>query len=294
MIQLHILNPLDASHRVFGGVFGTATPAADDLHVNFKIDAGLKACSRLFETLPPEGIQIDADQVVTVTLPDEKMADAVKANLARALQTQWERQYQSLMDKASSQSMMVHALAAEQQTAREGIDRFVASLSGVAPYLVTVHLDDADVYTDEAGKRTIIVRGDFHTALNLGVGFAQAVPTTWGDFKHESFDATHQAPNAAQTQEESGSGEARFPSDCVAQLDVTIPLYLPTMPAPQELQAMLAVSMQTPLLKELIVHNAPFLVPNFDSMEVIEGEVWCYGDDDDDEDDGDEYDAPRG
>jgi len=313
MSEFHILQPSDRSRAVFGGIFGATEPNPDNENiVRFKIDPALKRCSAIFVSLPPDGMELKKSDVITLDVPDF-MVDALKATLARGLQNNWDKQYESLMPGrraiyqeadddvgdgrgatlvaipgmgSVSQGVLEQVLRAEQNVARQAVDALVESLPGVKPFFVNLALNDVWVYTDYSNED-----GDTLTRENGGYFSISNNPITcipidaWGEFDLPTWEASNKAENTTRLESNS------------IDMDVAIPIYLPALPEPdllgenndpelrqQQAKLMLQTILDTPLLERLIIKNAPYMALDFDSAVIRDDE----GDDEDDRGDEDE------
>jgi hypothetical protein len=252
MAILHILQPRDAAGQVLTGLFGTIESSENSSLLSFKPDPALARCSATLTVLQRQ-LQVRHDEVVTIEA-DEDSIRALKANIARALQLQWNRRYEQVIGPdvtdagagagvpaegegarlvaipgmgSINRNILQQALQVERQIANEGIEALVAGIPGVTPVWVDVQLRGAYVGYDQERTVGYVSRVD-QCELNY-----HPLPA-WGEFEHAEYDLT-KVRNAEPTEADAERGEEGF-FDMTGAIPVYVPISLAPTPAVQEVQ----------------------------------------------------------
>ena len=240
--QLHIFSPLGAGQHVFSGMFGTFTPVAEDSQmVDFHVDPSVSACSTSLNALSlRSGLRVRASEVVTVE-GSTAVINAVKANLARGLETQWNTGYKQVLSMLSNNNpaeneendtdrtstrlvaipglgtinptLLEQSVRVERDIADRGIDSLVNGIPDVAPYFVDVNYKGMWLGFDMHGTgRSNSAPAEVEVILD-----SPTLPIArWGQVRHEDYAATSTIdPNTEQ-------------QDGWKDVTVAIPVYLPT------------------------------------------------------------------
>ncbi|MDF8364658.1 MULTISPECIES: hypothetical protein [Achromobacter] len=241
MAILHILQPRDAAGQVLSGLFGTIEASENSSLLNFKADPALARCSATLTALQRQ-LQARPDEVVTIEA-DEDTIRALKANMGRALQLQWNRRYEQVIgpDTADTgagmqaedegarlvaipgmgsinRNLLQQALQVERQIANEGIEALVAATPDVATVWVDVQLRGAYIGYEQERTVGYVSRTD-QCELNY-----RPLPV-WGEFDHAEYSPTKargDEPNEAEAER----GEVGF-----FDVKAAIPVYVPISPA---------------------------------------------------------------
>lgn len=249
MAILQILQPRDAAGQVLSGIFGTIEASENSSLLSFKADPALARCSATLTVLQRQ-LQVRPDEVVTIEA-DEDTIRALKANMARALQLQWNRRYEQVIGpdttdtSASTQAedegarlvaipgmgsinrnILQQALHVERQIANEGIEALVAATPDVAPVWVDVQLRGAHIGYEQDRTLNYVTRTE-QCELNY-----RPLPA-WGEFDHAEYSPT-KARSGEPTEVDAERGEEGF-----FDVKAAVPVYVPISPAPsaQEAQA---------------------------------------------------------
>lgn len=240
MAKLNIIDNQGMESIVFRGMFGDFRPVpGDDFNVEFIPDPALMACSSSLTILRTgRPMIIPIHQVVTVE-GSAAAINAVKANLARALERQWSMGYKERLNSVMAQartfpegaepmirvpqlgrinaSLLTQALAAEEETASAGIQSIVERIHGVAPHWVNVREKHKWIgFYPDSNDRELGGAEEIEVLVD-----STPVPmANWNETQHPTYSAT-----TGNDGEVLDSG----------WFDVTtaIPVYLPTgLPAP--------------------------------------------------------------
>jgi hypothetical protein len=245
MAILHILRPHDAAGQVLSGLFGAIEASENSSLLSFKADPALARCSATLTVLQRQ-LQVRPDEVVTIEA-DEDTIRALKANMARALQLQWNRRYEQVIgpdtpdtgagvqaeDEGArlvaipgmgsiNRNVLQQALQVERQIANEGIEALVAATPDVATVWVDVQLRGAYVGYEQERTVGYVSRID-QCDLNY-----RPLPV-WGEFDHAEYSPTKARsvePTDAEAQAEAERGEVGF-----FDVKAAIPVYVPISPA---------------------------------------------------------------
>ena len=221
-----------AKLNILNGAFGEIEPveSIDDLDpkVKFHVDPLLKACSPSLQALVGNAPEIVSASAVMTIEADEDIVNALKANLARAFEARFDRDYDQVlstldsrlaMGTGNSRAMILsiaggrnnleNALHQERAIAKAGIQRLVNSLPDVQPYWVDVTFKGSYVSTDVENKLT----HDRPVAIEPVSPQSAPVPMAgWGDRDH-----VHYTDSGADVQLEPGYYD----------MTVAVPIYLP-------------------------------------------------------------------
>jgi len=290
MANLCVLAPSDASKQVFGGIFGTVESIPDDeSRVAFKIDPNLKACSGFLSNLPGDAVVIDRTDVLTLSVDDE-VADALKATIARGLQSHWNQLYGTLDRSEPTSSVLGQALHAERLMASHAIDALVAKTPDIEPHYALVSFERADVSVDDNNVlrlETLYAPSPF-ASPTVTLAANVDTPPTWDSTPSESPWTVTQ-----------GYEQAQMPEfvDMAVSMNIAVPLYLPKnedvsiAAREQWVAAILRPILDNPILIERVIKNNPYCIPDMKSIKKMDITIDEY-DELDADDDNDSYDRP--
>lgn len=247
MAQLHFItvSEHDSQGQVFNGMYGQFEPAENTDNVieydpvlgehrpaemvNFFVDPEIQRCSQSLSVISSNnfnGLRLKRSQVKTIEL-DEALMPAFKANLVRAIQARWMRQYDAI-SIPGQHSLLGQAISHERALANNGANSIIRDLTRDHQLeLYTLTLQMQNTHVSNWGEGPVSSGG---TLAVLDEGATAPEPFSQedvliADIALDSGDAT--GTQEAQEDDED-DGDFTDTQTGLMNVNVQLPVYLPS------------------------------------------------------------------